>query len=149
LPDAQIAHSVRFGERVALLAVANARQRLLQGLGQPHSPLLIVLQQMQRHPLGRLGPTPGRQRSALHQILETRRGHSGQNAPLQNGSFIPGGSCMPAVRRPSAPASSLDAMDRIVDAGGDQVLEHVAVLGEQRRIDLHALDRDACRSSSP
>src|SRR5207253_6551162 len=35
-----------------------------------------------------------------------------------------------------------DALDRIVDRRGNQILEHVAVLGEQIRVDLHALDAE-------
>src|SRR6185437_4920662 len=39
----------------------------------------------------------------------------------------------------------LGTAQRVVECGGDEILEHVAVLAEQRRIDRHALDVVAAR----
>ena len=80
------------------------------------------------------GPTPGRQRSAS--ISAASDGGYASIQRSQNGSFMPGGSCMPPVTLCHLllrGASTL--LHGVVDGGGDQVFEHVLVVAEHARVD--------------
>ena len=83
-----------------------------------------------------LGPTPGRHRSAS--TRRPTRGLSAMEICRQKGSLSPGGRLSP---EPSPEnrflRPGLDLVDRIVQRGRDQVLQHLPVLFHQRRIDAH------------
>src|SRR5664279_1382266 len=90
------------GERVATLAVTNLMHGARQCLAQTLGAVTIVLQQMQRHPLRRLGTYAGQAAQSLGQFIETaerfQRGiQSGVFGDGQNGSFSPGGRPRPAL----------------------------------------------------
>ena len=64
------------------------------------------------------------------------RGQRPSQGADQNGIFMPGGSGMPAVTLPIfGLAHFLGVAQRVVERGGDHVLEHVLVVGEQARVD--------------
>ncbi len=105
------------------------------------------------------GPTPGRQRSAsisssrAEGDIAARRGsRAGAGAAAsprpetpepavesQNGSFMPGGSCRPAVKPPILSwRRRLDAAHGVVHGRGHQVFQHLLVV-HHRRIDADAL----------
>src|ERR1700689_1290840 len=83
-----------FGEHAAALAAAHRLQGRAERLGECACPRSSFLQQMKRHALRALRTDPGQRAQGVDEPGEERR------MLHQNGSFIPGGSCSPAVTLP-------------------------------------------------
>src|SRR5207249_11503806 len=83
-----------FGQHAAATAARDRLERRVERFGERARSRPPVLQQVKRHALRALRAHPGQGAQSVDQPGELRRVlHA-----LQNGSFIPGGSCRPAVR---------------------------------------------------
>ena len=112
------------------------RDRRLQRARDAQRAVAVVLQQVEGHALRRLHADAGQAAQRLDQRVERRLSHARDRRGAQNGNFMPGGSGMPAVSLPIFSwLTSSARRTRVVEGGGDQVLEHVLVVGEQARVD--------------
>jgi hypothetical protein len=84
------------GEHAAALALADIPCRVGQRTPTVPGALAVTLEQVEGHALRRLLPDTGQDAQRLDQAREGRRVTSRQVS--QNGSFMPGGSCMPPIR---------------------------------------------------
>src|SRR4249919_3769295 len=106
IPRSAGAGGAHFG--LAEVAAAGAVADLLDGRGQrlrqPRAAVPVTLEHVVGHALGRLRPDARQHAQGFDQLFEQHthevtltESRSRKAAPRQNGSFIPGGNCMPAV----------------------------------------------------
>src|SRR5690606_41992388 len=115
---------------MALAAVTDLRQRLLQRLGQLQAGLTLALQQMKRHALGRLRPHAGQAAQSLHQLIDQ---WAEFHRIAQKGILKPPGIFMPCVRP--------DNMSRLASPTR-RTASFTAAAGRSSRISLSSLNTD-------
>ena len=96
-----------FGEGVAALAVANARDRLLQRIGDPPRAVAVVLQQVPGHALRRLDADAGEAAQRLD------RASRGPTRPLAAGRAPRGAATQSASERTAASCRAASGMPAV------------------------------------
>src|SRR5690606_31870354 len=115
---------------MALAAVTDLRQRLLQRLGQLQASLTLALEQMKRHALGRLRPDAGQAAQSLHQLIDQ---WAEFHRIAQKGILKPPGIFMPCVRP--------DIMSRLASSTR-RTASFTAAASRSSRISLSSLNTD-------
>src|ERR1044071_4432291 len=82
------------GRHPAALAIADRAQRLLEHVRETVTALAILVEQVKRHPLGRLRANTRKALQRLDQLIQERRIDVGH---CQNGSLSPAGNDSPPV----------------------------------------------------